>query len=153
MDVCGMERMPEHILRYMERTSSNNNNKVLIIIRCVVCNSGCIHSDYDDMRYTVYRWGFSCLDYSFYILILLSHNLGCTSGFAMFAFIGFNSNFQFYYYYIIYSWFYHLSTTLLVSCCYHIVYNLSLTWHYTLLLYLISWLTYSWSYTDFLVTV
>jgi len=41
------------------------------------------------MRYTVYRWEFSYLDYSFDVLISWSRNLGCTAGFAIFALIGF----------------------------------------------------------------
>jgi len=31
---------------------------------------------YDDVRYTVYRWGFSYLDYSFDVLISWSRKLG-----------------------------------------------------------------------------
>jgi len=59
---------------------------------CCFCNSGCINSDYDNLRYMVYRWDFSCLDYSFDVLIAWSRwsrNLSCTAGFTVFAFIGF----------------------------------------------------------------
>ena len=91
-----------------------------------VWNSGRMDLVYDDMRYMVYRWGFSCLDYSFNVLISWSHKLGCTTGFVVFIFIWFYFRFLvlfYYYYYIIYSWFYHLCTAPLISCCYHIVHN------------------------------
>ena len=39
----------------------------------MLCNSGCIYSDYEDVRYMVYRWGFPCLDYSFDVLISWSY--------------------------------------------------------------------------------
>jgi len=45
--------------------------------------------------------------------------------------LGFNSDFQFYYYYIIFSWFYHMYTTPLIHCYYHIVHILSLAWCHT----------------------
>jgi len=86
MNVCGMERTLVHILRYMGQT---NNNKILINNSLCYFAIGCIHSNYDSMRYTVYKWGFSCLDYSFDELISWNRNMGCTAGFTVFAFIRF----------------------------------------------------------------
>ena len=39
------------------------------------CNLGRIHSDYGDMRHNVYIWRFSCLDYSFDVLVSWSRKL------------------------------------------------------------------------------
>jgi len=38
-------------------------------------NSGCVHSNYDNIGRKVYRWGFPCLDYSFDILVSWSCQL------------------------------------------------------------------------------
>jgi len=56
-------------------TTSYNNQRCQLIIRCVFYNSGCMDLAYDDVRNTVYRWGFSCLDYSFDVLISWSRKL------------------------------------------------------------------------------
>jgi len=74
MDVCALSHTPWHIPRYMSWTS--NNKRCQLIIYCVFCNSGCKDLAYDDVRYTVYRWGFSYLDYSFSVLISWSRKLG-----------------------------------------------------------------------------
>ena len=98
------------------------------------CNSGCIYSYYDNGRYTVYRWGFPFLDYSFDVLISWSHTLGCTDGFAVFTFIRFlfgSSILLLLLLYYIYFWLYHLCITSPISCYYHIVHSLSLAWYYT----------------------
>ena len=110
----------------------------------MLCNSGCIYSDYDDVRYVVYKWGFPYLDYSFDVLISWSCNLGCTAGFVVFAFIGFYSYFRFYYYcyYNLYSWLDHLCT--IQISCYSLLYTACLMPDITFeLLSLISWLVYS----------
>jgi len=44
-------------------------------------NSGYINSGYGDVRYRVYIWEFSCLDYSFDVLISYISNLGLYNGF------------------------------------------------------------------------
>jgi len=103
-----------HIPRHLSRTS--NNKRCQLIIRCVFCNSGRMDLDYDNKRYMVYRWGFSCLDYSFDVLISWNRKLGCTAGFVVIAFIGFYFGFLFLfllYYYIIYVYIltYYLCTT------------------------------------------
>jgi len=77
-----------YMSRHLSRTS-NNNKRCQLIIRCMFCNSGRMDLEYDDVRYMVSRWEFSCLDYSFNVLISRSHKLDCTTGFAIFAFIGF----------------------------------------------------------------
>jgi len=58
------------------------------------CNSGCIHLDYGNMVHKVYRWGFSCLNYSFDILTLWNRKLILYNWFCLYlvlSFIGFLS--------------------------------------------------------------
>jgi len=57
-------------------------------------NSGYMNSGYGNVRYTVYIWGFSCLDYSFNVLILRINNLG------------------------LYNWFCHIYFTYCLIVCY-----------------------------------
>ena len=64
-----------HISRHLGKTS-NNNKRCQLFIHCMFCNSGCINLVYDNVRYTVYIWGFPCLDYSSDVLISWSHKLG-----------------------------------------------------------------------------
>jgi len=64
-----------HIPRHLSRTSYNNK-RCQLIIRCVFCNLGRIDLAYNDVRYTVYRWGFSSFDCSFDVLISWSRKLG-----------------------------------------------------------------------------
>jgi len=67
-------RMLVHIPKHLGRTN-NNNKRCQLIIRCMFCNLGRIDLVYDNMRYMVYRWGFSCLDYFFDVLIFWSHKM------------------------------------------------------------------------------
>jgi len=115
------------------------------IIIVVLCNSGCIYSDYDDIKYTVYRWGFPCLDYSFDVLISWSCNLDCTAGFTIFAFIWFLFRF-----FILLLFLLLLYIPSFTTCVLHwfsaviILYTSSLLPDITLvLLYSNSWLAYS----------
>ena len=48
----------------------------------VKANSGYINSDYSDVRCRVYIWGFSCLDYSFDVLISRIGNVGLYNWFT-----------------------------------------------------------------------
>jgi len=63
-----------HTSRHLS-TTSYNNQRYQLIIHCVFYNSGCMDLAYDDVRYMVYRWGFSYLDYSFNVLISWSRKL------------------------------------------------------------------------------
>ena len=110
------------------------------------CNSGCIHSYYDNMRYTIYRWGFPYLDYSFDVLISWSCNQGCTAGFVVFAFIRFL--FRFSVFLLLLYYIYGFTTCVLLhwSPAITTLYTTCFMPDITLeLLYLTSWLIYSWS--------
>ena len=99
----------------------------------MLCNSGCIYSYHDNMKYTIYRWGFRCLDYSFDVLISWSRNLSCTASFAVFSFIEFLFRFSVLLLLLLYYIFLALPLyiTSLISCYYRIVHSLSLAWYYT----------------------
>jgi len=63
---------------------------ILLVLCCFLSlrdNSSCMNVRYDDVRYRVYIWAFSYLDYSFDVLISLIRNLG------------------------LYNWFYHIYHT------------------------------------------
>jgi len=108
---------------------------------CVFCNSGHIDLAYDDVRYTVYSWGFSCLDYSFDVLSHKAINWVCaTDVVAVLAFIGFYIRFLVYdHYYIItaYILLYHLCSISQVSCSYLIIPWVFSAWYRLLSLYLL----------------
>ena len=65
-----------HTSRHLGRMSNNNNKRCQLIVCCMFHNSNCIDLVYDDVKYMVYRWGFSYLDYSFDVLISWNHKLG-----------------------------------------------------------------------------
>ena len=119
------------------------------------CNSGCIYSDCDNVRYTVYRWWFSSLDYSFNVLISWSRNLGCTAGFCRICFYRVLIRiFDFIIIIILYIPDFTTCVLLLWSPAVIILYTACLLPDITLvLLHLTSWLAYSWLYTDSLVTI
>ena len=126
-----MERTPEHILRYMSRTSSNNNNNMLIN------NTLCFAIRVVYIQITI-TWDIRYIDEGFLIRIIPSTNLSHEAMIWVVLLVlpnlllsGFYSNFWFYYYYIIFSWFYHMYTTPLIHCYYHIVHILSLAWCHT----------------------
>jgi len=49
------------------------------------CNSGCIHSDYGEVRHKVHRWRFHYFYYSFDVLVSWSHKLSLYSWFCMYS--------------------------------------------------------------------
>ena len=49
------------------------------------CNSDCIHSDYDNVSYLVYTWGFLCLHYFFDVLISWSRKLSLYKWFCPYS--------------------------------------------------------------------
>jgi len=120
-----------HILRYLSRIC-NNNKRYQLIIHYVFYNSSHMHLDYNDVRYIVYTWGFSCLDYSFNILISWSHKLGWTAGLPYLLSSDSTSDFWFYYYYYIYVYIlsYHLCSIPMVFCSYHILPCMFLAWYH-----------------------
>ena len=67
-------------------SQTSNNKRCQLIIRCVFRNLGHMDLAYDDVGYTVYRLGFSCLDYSFDVLISWSRNLGLYRWFCRICF-------------------------------------------------------------------
>jgi len=96
MNVCGMERMPVHILRYMGQTS-NNNNKVLInnslccfVIQVIYTQSTVTWDKSIYMR-------FPCLDYSFDILISGICKSSLYSWFCLYSILSILSVFYWFY--------------------------------------------------------
>ena len=85
IDVCGLERIPEHMPRYMGRTS--NNNKILINNLSCCFVSRVVYTQNTvtwGIRY-IYSWGFLCLDYSFNILVSWSRKLNLYSWLCLYS--------------------------------------------------------------------